>query len=62
MTNRFNPVAFMGTGFEYSLRGNVSGGFTVVTNLSTAKRHFATLEEAHKAINRSFRVFMANRG
>jgi len=62
MTNRFNPVTFMGTGFEYALRGNESEGFTVVTVLSKAKRHFPTLGEAHKAINRSFRVFMANRG
>lgn len=61
MTNRFNAVSFMGTGFEYALRGNESEGFTVVTVLSTAKRHFNTLEEAHKAIQKSFAVYMKNR-
>ena len=59
MTNKFNATMFMGTGFEYSLRGTESSGYIVTTILSTRKRHYKTLEEAHEGILRSFRVFMA---
>lgn len=55
----FNAVKFINTGFEYSLRGNESEGFVVVTILSSRKRHYRTLNEAHEGIMRSFKVFMA---
>ena len=55
----FNAVKFINTGFEYSLRGNESEGFVVVTCLSSRKRHYRTLNEAHEGIMRSFKVFMA---
>ena len=62
MTNKFNSTMFIGSGFEYSLRGTESSGYTVTTILSSRKRHFKTLEEAHDGIMRSFRVFMAQKG
>jgi hypothetical protein len=57
MTNKFNPVKYIGTGFEYSLRGTEGTGYTVTTNSSSHKRHYNTLKEAHDGIELSYRVF-----
>lgn len=62
MTKKFNATMFIGTGFEYSLRGNESEGFTVVTCLSTRKRHYRTLDEAHDGVMRSFKVYQSQKG
>ena len=58
MTNNFNPVKYIGTGFEYKLYGTEGTGYTVTTNSSSRKRHYDTLKDAHDGIELSYRVFI----
>ena len=56
----FNAVNFIGSGFEYTLRGTESGGYYVNTCLSKRKQWYPTLEAAHAAINHAFKVYKKN--
>ena len=53
----FNATKFMGTGFQYSIRGTENTGF-VVTVLGRKLGWYKTLALAQNRVEKSFKVYM----
>lgn len=58
MKTTWNPVMFIGTGFEYSIIGTESGGYKVTIMGRKLSHRFTSLEYVHRRINMEFADYM----